>query len=244
MRIVQAIDEAIGAEEKLVTDRIRYSANLWIHKLITASQSLLQHIASRMGSGLPLVDLAIAIQPTDVGVVFGELANAPGSRKMVNTAIAHMSKVQEPRCEPTQAQRGLHPTALLITATHVDQSRVDLPKKSLKQDARGDAFAGPAFGAESFGQNLRHLLDSHPAGKFPSLCAPHPVADREDKISRLQRRFPILAQPFQLLPVEPQTDKRILIVDAHFPAIGTTRPMQAKTGDFRIHSAHLGSHGA
>jgi hypothetical protein len=69
---------------KHVARLVGHGADLRIDKLVAAAERLLQRGAARMVARLPLVDLAGAEEPADVGVVVAELLDLPLPRRADN----------------------------------------------------------------------------------------------------------------------------------------------------------------
>ena len=71
--VVKAVGDAVRAKQKSVAWFNADGTHLRFDKLMTAPQRFLQDVTSRMGFGLPFVDLTISVEPTDIGVIFRNL---------------------------------------------------------------------------------------------------------------------------------------------------------------------------
>ncbi len=75
-------------------------------------------------------------------------------------------------------------------------------------------------------QDGGNLFHRDPAGEFARLGAAHAVANGEGAVHFLQRGFAQLAQVLLFAGIEPQAEKRILVVRSHAAAIRPAAPFQ------------------
>ena len=67
--VEQSVHQTVRAEKEQVARLARHRADLRIDELIARAERLLQHVAARMRARLAFVELAVAVQPTHVGIV-------------------------------------------------------------------------------------------------------------------------------------------------------------------------------
>ena len=74
----EAVDEAVGAEDEAVAGREGDGAELGFDELVAGAEGLVEGVAHRVGAGFAFVDLALAAEVADVGVIVSELGDAAG----------------------------------------------------------------------------------------------------------------------------------------------------------------------
>jgi len=74
----EAVDEAIGAEDEAVAGGESDRAELGFDELVAGAEGLVEGVAHRVGAGFAFVDLALAAEVAEVGMIVGELGDAAG----------------------------------------------------------------------------------------------------------------------------------------------------------------------
>lgn len=82
-------------------------------------ERFLQNVTSRVGFKLPLIDLSISVEPTDVGVILRDLLDAARGWQKVDATISDVSKINPRGSEPAQAECGTHAMAFLVAGSQV-----------------------------------------------------------------------------------------------------------------------------
>ena len=67
-----------AVEDEAVAGREGDGAELGFDELVAGAEGLVEGVAHRVGAGFAFVDLALAAEVADVGVIVGELGDAAG----------------------------------------------------------------------------------------------------------------------------------------------------------------------
>src|ERR1700735_2812715 len=101
--VPQTVDQAVRTDEEAVARMMGQRADMGFDELVTGAQGLIERVAPRVGARLPLVDGAVAPEPTDVGMIMGDLVKGAVPRQAVDSAVADMAEMQAGAPEPAQA---------------------------------------------------------------------------------------------------------------------------------------------
>ena len=69
LSVIKTFRDSVGAEQKNVARLVTHRTHLGIDELIIRAERLLEPVALGVIAGFALVELAVALQPADIGVV-------------------------------------------------------------------------------------------------------------------------------------------------------------------------------
>ena len=75
--VPKALHKAVRADQESVARLEADRSDVGLDELVACPEGLLQGVAARMAACLALVQLALAAQPADMGVVVGDLRQPP-----------------------------------------------------------------------------------------------------------------------------------------------------------------------
>lgn len=230
MTVVEAVGDAIGAEEKNVAGLAGNGAELWIHKLLSSAEDFLEDVSSRMIAGLALVDIAFPKEPANVRVVVADLAQRVfASREVVDTAVADVAEVHPSRREPAQTESCAHAGAFIVAFTKEKDVAVDLVKKLGEYVVVTGVEANGGL-PEREGKEACDFFDSDATGELTGLCATHAVAHCKCEVGGGGRGVADFPKAMDFLCVEAKAEEAVFIVGAYFSTVGVGKPMKLLSG--------------
>lgn len=105
--VVERFDQAIGADQKAIAFFAVEGSDLWRDELVAAAESLLHGFAARVVARFAFVDFAVAEEPADVGVIFGELGELGGGGS-IDSTVTNMTEIHAGAGEPAETEGGFH----------------------------------------------------------------------------------------------------------------------------------------
>src|SRR5260221_6883791 len=224
--VVESLDQAVGAEEEDVGRLVSDGADLGFDKLVAGAEGFLEGGASRMMAGFAFVDLSLAEEPADVGVVVAELLDAALPGQVVDAAVADMAEVDPAGGEPAQTQGGLHAAGLVVAGADEGERLVDFAEE-FGEDFGVAGFESHGRLPEGAGEEVGDFIDGDPAGEFPGLRAAHAVADGENEVGGAGEGFAGFPEVMNLPGVELPGQEGVLVVEADQAPVGLPGPFEA-----------------
>ena len=198
--------------------------------MVGAAEGFLEDISARMGAGFPFFDLAVAIEPADVGVIVAELFDGGGAlREVLKPGVADVSEEHPGGREPGEGEGGFHAVGFFVAAADEDEGFVNLFVEFFEDvfevglETERGLFEGER---EEFGD----FFGGDGAGEFAGFGAAHAVADREGEVLGGDGSFADFAEVADFAGVEGDAEESVLVVFADFADVGAAPPAEGGDG--------------
>lgn len=227
LTIPQAIDQAVGADEKTVACAMSDGPDLRFDKLVAGPECLLKRGATRIGSGFALVHDAFAPLNADVAVIVAYLGDPTFSGEIINPAVADVSKIHPLRREPAEAERATHAGAFLIGKTQLKQIGVDGGEEFKKNILETARYAGGQK-SKAARQQAGDAIDRDPTCDLARVGATHAIADRENEIVAGERGVADFAEITNFTAVEIEREKCVFVIRPKAADVRERRPAEER----------------
>lgn len=228
--VVEAIDDAVAAEEEDVAGFVGNGANLRFDELVTAAERFLEDVAARMRARFAFVEFAVAEEPADVSVIVAELLYAAFAlRQVINARVADVAEEHPTGREPAETEGGFHAAAFFVGIAHVSERAMRLAEKLGEDIGEAGLQAGGGL-LEGAREEFGDFFNGDAAGEFAGVRPTHAIAHGEGEVGFSDGRFADLAEVMNVVRIELQADEGVFVVLADFAAVRATGPLEGSAG--------------